>query len=116
MLRDPHTLSDGTRNDSDAPNESNGRYGAHRTLHAVNFVCNAPEAMVVSLVGDFNRWNPTAHPMCRTPDGAWFITVELHHGHHRYAFLVDGQLTLDPQAQGIAHNDAGERLSLRPVS
>jgi len=44
------------------------------------------------------------------------LTVELHHGHHRYAFRVDGALTLDPMAQGITRNDAGERVSLVPVS
>ncbi|HOY56692.1 MAG TPA: hypothetical protein PK640_00970 [Verrucomicrobiota bacterium] len=44
------------------------------------------------------------------------IMVELRHGHHRYAFWVDGQLTLDPRAQGITRNDQGERVSLVPVS
>jgi 1,4-alpha-glucan branching enzyme len=82
----------------------------------MNFVCNAPQATSVSLVGDFNKWNPTANVMKKMPDGAWFITVELHHGHHRYAFMVDGTLTLDPQGQGITRNDAGERVSLIPVS
>jgi hypothetical protein len=90
---------------------STTRYGAHRTLRAVNFVCNAPQAQTVSLVGDFNEWNPAANPMKKMPDGAWFLTMELRHGHHRYAFLVDGHLTLDPRA-GITRNDAGERVSL----
>ena len=49
-------------------------------------------------------------------DGGWLITVELKHGHHRYAFLVDGVLTLDPRAQGITRNDQNERVSLIPVS
>jgi hypothetical protein len=44
------------------------------------------------------------------------LTVELKHGHHRYAFLVDGVLTLDPRAQGITRSDKGERVSLIPVS
>jgi 1,4-alpha-glucan branching enzyme len=91
-------------------------FGQKKTLHAVNFICNAPEARSVSLVGDFNRWNPSALPMKRTPDGAWFLTVELNHGHHRYAFLVDGLLVLDPRAHGITRNDAGARVSLMPVS
>jgi 1,4-alpha-glucan branching enzyme len=91
-------------------------YGARKTLRGVNFICVAPEAQSVSLVGDFNKWNPAANPMKRMPDGAWLIMVELPHGHHRYAFLVDGALTLDPRAQGITRNDEGERVSLLPVS
>ena len=91
-------------------------YGAHTTLRATNFICNAPQAQTVKLVGDFNHWNPSTHPMKKMPDGAWMTTVELKHGHHRYAFLVDGHLTLDPRAQGITRNDQNERVSLVPVS
>jgi 1,4-alpha-glucan branching enzyme len=87
-----------------------------KTLRTANFICNAPQAQAVSLVGDFNAWNPAAHPMKHMPDGAWLLSVDLTHGHHRYAFLVDGKLTLDPRAQGITRNDQGERVSLVPVS
>jgi len=92
------------------------RYGGAKPMRAINFICNAPQAQSVSLVGDFNGWNPVAHAMNRMPDGAWLLTVELKHGHHRYAFLVDGNLSLDPLAQGITRNDQGERVSLLPVS
>ena len=92
------------------------QYGAKQTLHAVNFICNAPQAKTVCVAGDFNQWNAASHPMRQLPDRAWFLTVELKHGHHRYAFLVDGVLTLDPRAQGITRNDKGERVSLMPVS
>lgn len=87
-----------------------------RTLRTINFICHAPDAQSVSLVGDFNQWNPAAHPMKQMPDRAWLLGVELKHGHHRYAFLVDGELILDPQAQGVARGDRGERVSLVPVS
>jgi 1,4-alpha-glucan branching enzyme len=87
-----------------------------KPLRAINFVCNAPQAKTVSLVGDFNQWNPAAHPMKQMPDRSWLLMVELKHGHHRYAFLVDGVLTLDPHAQGITRNDKGERVCLVPVS
>jgi 1,4-alpha-glucan branching enzyme len=87
-----------------------------KTLRPINFICNAPQAHSVCLVGDFNDWNPAAHPMKRMPDGAWMLTLELKHGHHRYAFLVDDELTLDPRAQGITRNDQGQRVSLVPVS
>jgi 1,4-alpha-glucan branching enzyme len=92
------------------------RYGASQNLRNVNFICNAPQAQSVNFVGDFNQWNPTSHPMQKMPDEAWMISVQLKHGHHRYAFLVDGQLTLDPRAQGITRNDKNERVSLVPVS
>ena len=92
------------------------RYGAQHTLRPVNFICNAPQAQSVTLVGDFNHWNASSHPMKQMPDKAWALTLELKHGHHRYAFLVDGQLTLDPRAQGITRNDKNERVSLIPVS
>jgi 1,4-alpha-glucan branching enzyme len=91
-------------------------YSAHRNLRAVNFICNAPQAQSVSLVGDFNEWNPATHPMQQMQDGAWLLSVELRHGHHRYAFLVDGVLTLDPRGQGITRDDQGQRVSLVPVS
>ena len=90
--------------------------GARQTLRGVNFICKAPQAQAVSLIGDFNGWNPDANPMRQQPDGAWLIMVELRHGHHRYAFWVDGQLTLDPRAQGITRNDQGQRVYLVPVS
>jgi 1,4-alpha-glucan branching enzyme len=88
----------------------------HKNLRSVTFVCNATQAQSVSLVGDFNQWNAAAHPMKQMPDRSWLLGVELKHGHHRYAFLVDGALTLDPRAQGITRNDKGERVSLVPVS
>ena len=95
---------------------SMNRYGASQTLRAMNFICIAPQAQAVSLVGDFNQWDPKAHPMKQMVDKAWMATMELKHGHHRYAFLVDGQLTLDPRSQGVTRNDQGERVSLVPVS
>lgn len=97
-------------------NKNQNRYGGAKPMRALNFICNALQAQEVTLVGDFNDWNPHSHPLKRMPDGAWLATVELKHGHHRYAFMVDGVLTLDPRAQGITRNDQGERVSLVPVS
>ncbi len=91
-------------------------FAYQKSLRAINFICHAPEARTVSLVGDFNEWNPAALPMKQMPDRSWLLTVELKHGHHRYAFLVDGVLALDPSAQGITRNDKGERVCLVPVS
>jgi len=91
-------------------------FAYQKPLRAVNFICHAPQAKSVSLVGDFNGWDPAVNPMKQMPDRSWLLNVELKHGHHRYAFLVDGVLTLDPHAQGVTRNDKGERVSLMPVS
>jgi 1,4-alpha-glucan branching enzyme len=92
------------------------RAAPERVAKPINFICSAPQAQSVVLVGDFNEWSPQSHPMKRMPDGAWMITVELKHGHHRYLFLVDSQPHLDPRGQGIARNDKNERVSLIAVS
>lgn len=94
---------------------SRGQYGAHN-ITVRNFICIAPQAKHVSIVGDFNNWNRSANPMQRGPDGNWSLRVDLKHGHHRYVFIVDGQVTLDPKAMGIARDDHGERVSLIAVS
>lgn len=66
----------------------------------VKFVLVAPQAARVSLVGDFNRWDPAATPMKRTPTGGtWSVVIPLKAGRHEYAFVVDGKQWLpDPSA------------------
>ncbi len=92
------------------------RYSAKGTSRNVNFLCVAPNATQVSVIGDFNGWNPETNPMLRQPDGGWAARIPLHHGHHQYQFLVDGSPMLDPRAQGIARNARNERVSLIAVS
>jgi 1,4-alpha-glucan branching enzyme len=91
-------------------------YSARNNTKPVNFHCAAPSARSVYLVGDFNGWDETSHPMRQRADGWWFIEVQLKHGHHRYRFLVDNEPVLDPQATGIARDDFNERVSLLAVS
>lgn len=92
------------------------RYSAKSNVKPVNFRCVAPQANGVFLLGEFNGWNPSANPMQRQPDGSWMAQVQLHHGHHQYAFLVDGEPMLDPHAYGIVRNERGDRVSLIAVS
>ncbi|MGA2175456.1 MAG: glycoside hydrolase family 13 [Verrucomicrobiota bacterium] len=96
--------------------EPANRYSAERTLHEVTFSCVAPSASQVSVAGDFNHWNPFADPMLRMPDGCWVLSLPLHHGHHQYYFLIDGQPTLDPRSLGTVRNKGGDVVSLIAVS
>lgn len=99
-----------------APRGPSDRYSAKRTLHHVDFFCDAPKAEGVRLVGDFNGWDLAAHPMRRMPDGRWMASLDLHHGHHQYLFIVDGEPVLDPNASGVIRNECNDPVSLLAVS
>ena len=92
------------------------RYSVKRNLHHADFFCHAPEANQVSLVGDFNNWNSNATPMIRQPDGNWMVSMELRHGYHRYAFMVDGKTVLDPNATGRTRDSQNQLVSLVAIS
>src|SRR2546427_621975 len=92
------------------------RYSAKNIIKPVVFICRASQAKQVCLMGDFNDWHPSAHPMKRQPDGAWRLEIALSHGHHHYLFVVDGRPMLDPRAQGVARNIQNEKVSLIAVS
>jgi 1,4-alpha-glucan branching enzyme len=90
-------------------------YSAKLLPKLINFVCVAPLARRVTLVGDFNDWQPEAFPMKRQPDGNWALQIALGYGAHHYQFLVDGKPVLDPTAQGVARNESDEKVSLVEV-
>jgi len=66
-------------------------------MHAANphhvcrheFICRAPAANAVFLVGDFNGWNPQATPMTSRGNGLWWITLELQAGNYHFQFICD---------------------------
>lgn len=87
-----------------------------KALVPVSFICAAPQATRVTVVGDFNQWNPDANPMVKEFDGSWQLSIPLRHGHHQYAFWVDGVLQVDPRGQGVSRNAKNERVSILAVS
>jgi hypothetical protein len=70
-------------------------------LVEVHLVLQAPQAKTVSVVGDWNDWDPDRDRL-RDPDGngSWEIRLRLHKGEElRYQFLIDGERWIaDPQA------------------
>ena len=57
-------------------------YSAKNIIKPVPFLCLATQVCEVFVIGDFNDWHPTAHPMKQMPDGAWRTEIPLSHGHH----------------------------------
>jgi hypothetical protein len=83
----------------------------------VRFTLDAPTATAVSIVGDFNGWNPRALPMRRSADGhTWEVEVPLPPGRYAYSFLVDGSLARDPRAPSARDDDFGSPNSIVMVS
>ena len=84
---------------------------------AVTFVFRAPGATRVSLVGDFNGWDPDATPLARATTGEiWTAQVRLEHGLHAYAFVIDGRdWAPDPSAPLAPVAEFGRRNSLLVV-
>ena len=74
----------------------------------VQFAVSAPSAKRVSLVGDFNGWNPRAVPMRRGGAGdMWVVNVRLQPGRHVFAFSIDGALRADSAAPRAVEDDFG---------
>lgn len=84
---------------------------------SVHFEISAPSARRVSLVGDFDGWNPATLPMQRTANGTgWGIDVRLPAGRHAFAYSVDGRLTIDSTAAIAVDDDFGVPSSVIVVS
>lgn len=74
----------------------------------VRFAVEAPGAVHVSIVGDFNGWNPAGLPLHLLPDGrTWEVEVGLAPGRYAYAFVVDGHLARDSSAAESGTDDFG---------
>ena len=63
----------------------------------IQFSLEAGDAKKVSLVGEFNNWNPDADPMQRDENGTWTKAKMLSPGNIEYKFWVDGEWIQDPE-------------------
>lgn len=77
-------------------------------LPRVTFRLNQPEAQSVYLVGNFNEWNPTLHPLRKTKKGHWSITITLPRGRYEYRYVVDGQWFTDPNTERVPNEFSSE--------
>jgi 1,4-alpha-glucan branching enzyme len=73
----------------------------------VTFSLEAPTANEVSLGGDFNNWDPSAHSMKKDANGVWKKTLVLAPARYEYKFLVDGRWRNDPKNDTMYPNSFG---------
>jgi 1,4-alpha-glucan branching enzyme len=95
------------------PGESGGQKAAWRTIY---FRIEAPDAAQVSLVGDFNGWDPQRHGLPKNPSGVWECQVPLPPGRYAHLFVVDGARRLDPHCAQQAADAAGVPCCVIDVS
>lgn len=69
-------------------------------------------AKQVTIVGDFNNWNPKITRLKANSFKVWSVTVPLKRGKYSYKFNVDGQWVLDPMNPKKVSNDLGDERSL----
>lgn len=67
----------------------------------------------VSLVGDFNAWEPLV--MRKQKDGSFAATLAVAPGRHEYKFVLDGDWTHDPDVPEMVMNSYGTFNSVAVV-
>jgi len=97
-----------------APMREAATSAADVTLVPQQFVLENRAARRVSVVGDFNTWNPASAPMTRSSDGSlWSAIVPLTPGRHVYGFMVDDSVfVLDPRVSKVRDPDLGKESSV----
>jgi len=80
---------------------------AKRRGAVVTFTLLSEEA--VSVVGDFNGWDPHVHPLPLSDDGKRSTTIELEPGRYAFRYLADGgRFFDDPEADFLESNGFGD--------
>ena len=80
------------------------------------FICRAPEANSVQLVGDFTHRQRQPIQLVKQASGVWKTSVALAEGSYHYRFLVDGAWCDDPQCTLRIPNIFGSHNMVREVS
>ena len=78
--------------------------GSVKVTFVVPFdACEQP----VSVVGDFNQWDPLATPLRKRSNGTRSVTIDLTEGSaHRFKYLAEGgEWFCDEQADDYVEND-----------
>ena len=65
-------------------------------------------ADTIYLVGDFNEWDRLSHPLQRSREGTWTLTIDLEVGRcYQFRYLRDGEWINDSQADAFVGNPHG---------
>ncbi len=85
--------------------------GKVRVTFSMPFIAGVTD---LTLVGDFNNWSITQHPLKAAADGSWSVALTLNGGHaYQYRYYANGQdWHNDWQADGYSPNEHGSDNSI----
>ena len=91
-----------------------GRQVTYRNIDniTVEFRIYKPDASLVSLVGDFNHWNPENNLLSKGKDGIWRLQMKLFPGLYRYKYIIDGEWVPDMYNSRSGSDNTGEVCSM----
>lgn len=78
----------------------------------VEFRIYRPRAEFVSIVGDFNYWNPENDLLTKGKDGIWRLHKKLYPGIYRYKYIIDGEWVPDLYNGKSGSDNTGEICSI----
>lgn len=62
--------------------------GLDGPVKVTRFAVFAPNAVSVSVIGDFNYWDGSCHPMQKTSMGYWVLVIPGVHAGHKYKYQI----------------------------
>ncbi|GAA0857506.1 1,4-alpha-glucan branching protein GlgB [Aliiglaciecola litoralis] len=62
--------------------------GIDAPVNVTRFAVFAPNASAVSVIGDFNYWDGSCHPMQKTSMGYWVLVIPGVHAGHKYKYQI----------------------------
>lgn len=77
----------------------------------VEFQIYKPNASVISLVGNFNQWNPEHDYLHKDRNGIFKLRKKLRPGEYLYNYIVDGEKILDTYNSETRHRVETDELS-----
>ncbi len=83
----------------------------------VTFSVDAKDASAVSVVGDFNNWDPTVGALSKLKNGTFKGVYDLNKdASYEFKYVIDGAFVNEPEADSFKWNDfAGAENSVLSV-
>ncbi len=96
------------------PGLPEGKHLTYRKLdnNRIEFRLYNENARLVSLVGDFNHWNPENDLMEKGENGIWRLVKRLPPGQYRYMYIIDGRWVPDVYNERSAADENGDIVSI----